>query len=62
MFILTHPVNFPCGRKPEHTEKTHNVWLLTDSFNSYEYIERIEPTISEVKGDLAYLCELNQTQ
>jgi hypothetical protein len=24
IFILTHPVNFPCGRKPEHPEKTHN--------------------------------------
>jgi hypothetical protein len=23
-FILTHPVNFLCGRKPEHPEKTHN--------------------------------------
>jgi hypothetical protein len=22
MFVLTHPVNFPCGRKPEHPEKT----------------------------------------
>jgi hypothetical protein len=24
VFILTHPVNFPCGRKPEHPEKTHD--------------------------------------
>jgi hypothetical protein len=23
-FILTHPVNFSCGRKPEHPEKTHD--------------------------------------
>jgi hypothetical protein len=22
--ILSHPVDFPCGRKPEHPEKTHN--------------------------------------
>ena len=22
--ILTHPVNFPCGRKPENPEKTHD--------------------------------------
>ena len=22
---LTHPVNFPCGRKPEYTEKTHDL-------------------------------------
>jgi hypothetical protein len=33
VFILTHPVNFPCGRKPEHPEKTHPVrqnvdWLF----------------------------------
>jgi hypothetical protein len=24
MFILTHPVNIPCGRKPERPEKTHD--------------------------------------
>jgi hypothetical protein len=24
MFILAHPVNFPCGRNPEHPEKTHD--------------------------------------
>jgi hypothetical protein len=24
MFILTHPVNFPCGRKPEYPEKTQD--------------------------------------
>ena len=23
-YYLTHPVNFPCGRKPEYPEKTHN--------------------------------------
>jgi hypothetical protein len=23
VFILTHPVNFTCGRKPEHPGKTH---------------------------------------
>ena len=22
--IPTHPVNYPCGRKPEHPEKTHD--------------------------------------
>ena len=22
---LTHPVNFPCGRKPEYPEKTHDL-------------------------------------
>jgi hypothetical protein len=34
VFILTHPVNFPCGRKPERPEKTHDFresadWLFT---------------------------------
>ena len=24
IFILTHPANFPCGKKPENTEKTNN--------------------------------------
>jgi hypothetical protein len=24
VFIPTHPVNFSCGRKPEHREKTHD--------------------------------------
>ena len=23
-YYLTHPVNFPCGRKPEYPEKTHD--------------------------------------
>ena len=23
-YYLTHPVNFPCGRKPEYSEKTHD--------------------------------------
>ena len=23
-FCLTHPVNFPCGRKPEYPEETHD--------------------------------------
>jgi hypothetical protein len=30
MFIPTHPVNFPCGRKPEHPEKTHDFWQSVD--------------------------------
>ena len=25
---LTHPVNFPCGRKPEYPEKTHDIQHL----------------------------------
>ena len=23
---LTHPVNFPCGRKPEYSKKAHEFW------------------------------------
>jgi hypothetical protein len=30
MFILTHPVNFSCGRKPEHPEKIHDFWQSFD--------------------------------
>ena len=31
-FILTHPaVNFPCRRKPEHPEKTHDFRQSVDS-------------------------------
>ena len=34
IFILTHPVNFPCGRKPERPEKpTTFGTALTDSFH-----------------------------
>jgi hypothetical protein len=34
VFILTHPLNFPCGRKPEHSEKTNDFrqsvdWLFS---------------------------------
>jgi hypothetical protein len=34
VFILTHPVHIPCGRKLEHPEKTHDFrqsvdWLFT---------------------------------
>jgi hypothetical protein len=36
VFILTHPVNFPCGRKPEYPEKTHDFrqrrWLTQSIF------------------------------
>ena len=28
-FCLTHPVNFPCGRKPEYPEKTE-CWQSVD--------------------------------
>ena len=58
--ILTHPVNFPCGRKPEHAEKPTTFGrALTDSHMSprtLESIARIEPTISEVKGACSDDC------
>jgi hypothetical protein len=36
MFIQTHPVNFPCGRKPEHPEKTHDFQQSVDRLFSRE--------------------------
>jgi hypothetical protein len=50
VFILTHPVNFPCGRKPEHLEKTHDFRQSVDRLFSHESVARIEPTNSEMKG------------
>ena len=44
MFILTHPVNFPCGRKPEHPEKTHDFRHSVDCFFSHGAVARIELT------------------
>jgi hypothetical protein len=39
-FYLTHPVNFPCGRKPEYPDKTHgfrqSVSLRFDSIRTCE--------------------------
>jgi hypothetical protein len=52
-FILTHPVNFPCGRKLEHPEKTHDFRQSVDWLFSHESKARIEHTNSEVKGDCA---------
>ena len=49
MFILTHSVNFPCGRKPEHPEKTHDFRQSVDWLFSHESVARIEPTNWEVK-------------
>jgi hypothetical protein len=61
---ITHPVNFPCGRKPEYPEKTHDfrqsidfllfshedwVWIALRKFSL-----RLEPTaFIEVKGKYA---------
>jgi hypothetical protein len=44
VFILTHPVNFSCGRKPEHPEKTHDFRQNVDWLFSHESVARIEPT------------------
>ena len=53
VFILTHPVNFPCGRKPERPEKTHDFRQSVDRLFSHESVARIEPTNFEVKEALA---------
>jgi hypothetical protein len=62
-FYLTHPVNFPCGRKPEYPGKTHDFGrALTFLLFSHEdwvrvalrmYSVRFEPAASEVKGKCA---------
>ena len=43
MFNLTHPVNFPCGRKPEHPEKTHDFRQSVDRLFSHVLDERCLP-------------------
>ena len=32
-FCLTHPVNFPCGRKPEYPEETHDLRQSVDFYS-----------------------------
>jgi hypothetical protein len=56
MFFLTHPVNFPCGRKPERPEKTHDFRQSVDGLFSHGPVARIEPTFSEVKGACSDDC------
>jgi hypothetical protein len=56
VFILTHPVNFPCGRKPVHSDKTHDFRQSVDWLFSHESVARIEPTNSEVKGAFSDDC------
>jgi hypothetical protein len=56
MFILTHPVNFPYGRKPEHLEKTHDFRQSVDRLFSHESVARIEPANSEVKDAFSDDC------
>ena len=34
-FCLTHPVNFPCGRKPEYPEETHDFRQSVDFFTLF---------------------------
>ena len=59
---LTHPVNFPCGRKPEYPEETHDLRQSVDFYSSHEdwvrvalrkFSLRLEPAASEVKGKCA---------
>ena len=63
-FYLTHPVNFPCGRKPEYPGKTHDfgralTFFLLFSHEDWvrvalrKYLVRFEPAASEVKGKCA---------
>jgi hypothetical protein len=63
-FYLTHPVNFPCGRKPEYLEKTHDFRQSVDLYsfrmrNGFEshwlrkFSLRLEPATLELKGKCA---------
>ena len=51
--ILTHPVNFPCGRKPEHSEKTHDFRQSVDGLFSYEWVLRNSNTQPQRRKALA---------
>jgi hypothetical protein len=42
MFNLTHPVNFPHGREPEHAEKTYDFRQSVDGLFSHETRTQIE--------------------
>ena len=52
MFNLSHPVNFPCGRKPERPEKTGTTFgrALTDSFHMFP-LTRSENRTRELRGE-----------
>jgi hypothetical protein len=56
VFILTHPVNFPYGRKPERPEKTHDFRQSVGRLFPLGSVASIEPTISEVKGACSDDC------
>jgi hypothetical protein len=48
-FYLTHPVNFPCGRKPEYQGKTHDFWQSVDFYSFHMGLDssRIEKVLTE---------------
>ena len=50
----THPVNIPCGRKPEYPEKTHDFRQSVDYHKLFP--TGIEPTLAEVKGARSDKC------
>jgi hypothetical protein len=56
MFILIYPVNFPCGRKPQHPEKSHDFRQGVDWLFSHGPLARIEPMFSEVKSACSDYC------
>jgi predicted nucleic acid-binding Zn ribbon protein len=59
VFIVTHPVNFPCGRKPEQPEKTHDFRQNADwpfSSDESEYGESNPGSHSEEKGACSEDC------
>jgi hypothetical protein len=62
--VLTYPVNLPCGRKAEHSEKTYDFRQRVDRlfFTSHFHITRIEPTISKVKGACSDDCTTKAPQ
>jgi hypothetical protein len=52
-FYLTHPVNFPCGRKPEYPGKTHNVRQSVEFYSFHMRTGLNLHAASEVKGNSA---------
>jgi hypothetical protein len=49
-FYLTHPVNFPCGRKPEYPGKTHDFRQSVDFYSSHEDWVRVALRKFSLKG------------
>ena len=51
----------PCGRKPEHLEKTHDFRQSVDGLfshkSTHESVARIEPTTSVMKGACSDNCD-----